>query len=430
MTQTIEGRETGDAWARAVIFLLTLILTSSELHLVTYRYLHWVATGVAAILLVPYACREFILSSSAMREPAAGKLRKIVPACIPALLFLLAIYIPSIYGADPVPMAAGLGKLAVILLIGLPILAARERLVLAMFYGMLTAVWINAILLLGGILIGGPLTGMMAPGRWGTVLSYPGALWRIAITAWMYAAYLMFQRFSVKLLGLFLASTLLVYLDGARTSMMMLGLGVLCLVVILGVEAGHLCLTFIAVQIVAVILFAGSTILGVGPSLQQGALARMTGTLSSVANLGMDGLGQADTSRTDMLHDVVHAIEAHPVWGTGILSTRTETPTGPTVVHITYLQVWADLGLLGFLAYPWLVWGWLPWLPLALRRIRAMSDDRDRALYYNAVFLLFVFGLAGFFHPLTTEWAQWIPFLVPYALVWHLVRLQQRIPNV
>jgi O-antigen ligase len=109
------------------------------------------------------------------------------------------------------------------------------------------------------------------------------------------------------------------------------------------------------------------------------------------------------------------------VMGTGFLSTRTETPAGPMVVHNTYLQVWADLGLLGVVSYVWLVFGWMAWLPKALRRIRALSDDQQRAIYYNAIFLLFVFDLTGFLHPLSTEWAQWIPFLVPYSLLWHLV---------
>lgn len=425
MTRALEaGRKSGDAWARAVVFVLTLVLTSSELHLVTYRYLHWVAAGLAAILLIPYGCRESLLSARTTEEPRAGRLRKIVPVCIPAMLFLAAICIPAIYGADPVPTLAGLVKLAAILLIGLPVLAARARLVLSAFHGLICAIWINVVLLLGGMLVGGPLTGMMAPGRWGTILSYPGALWRLAISAWMFAAYLTIRRFSVKHLGLLLASTLLVYLDGARTSMMMLGLGVAYLLVILGMETRRLWMAVIACQVVVVALVASSTMLGSTQLPQEGPLARLSGTVGSVATLGMDGLGEADTSRAAMLQDAIRAIQEHPVWGTGIVSTKTETPTGPMVVHITYLQVWADLGLIGLVAYLWLVWGWLPWLPLSLRRIRALSDDSERALYYNAIFLLFVFGLAGFFHPLSTEWAQWIPFLVPYALIWQLVRFR------
>jgi len=90
--------------------------------------------------------------------------------------------------------------------------------------------------------------------------------------------------------------------------------------------------------------------------------------------------------------------------------------------------VWADLGLLGLVAYVWLVWGWLWWAPRVLERIRCSADPEWRAIHYNALFLLLFYALAAFFHPLSTEWSEWVIFIIPYALVWNLAR-PDRIPS-
>jgi O-antigen ligase len=123
-----------------------------------------------------------------------------------------------------------------------------------------------------------------------------------------------------------------------------------------------------------------------------------------------------------MLQDVTNAIEAHPILGTGIETTVTETIAGPMGTHMTYLQVWADLGFLGFVSYIWLVWGWVPWVPRVLRRVQALSDPVQRAIYYNALYVLLFFACAGFFNPLSTEWSEWVLFIVAYALVWQMAR--------
>ncbi len=110
------------------------------------------------------------------------------------------------------------------------------------------------------------------------------------------------------------------------------------------------------------------------------------------------------------------------ILGTGIGTTVTETKVGPMGTHMTYLQVWADLGIAGFLSYIWLVWGWLPWVPRVLRRVRALRDPVERAIYYNALYVLLFFAAAGFFNPLSSEWSEWVLFVVAYALVWRMAR--------
>jgi O-antigen ligase len=280
------------------------------------------------------------------------------------------------------------------------------------------------ILLLGGFL-GWSSADMMAPDRWGTLLNYPGSLWRVAITVWVFAAYLLVRRRSLASVGLLAASSVLVYADGARTGILILLAGAVYLVFVIAAEADRLrralivCGAGIALLALAV-TFSG--IVSAEPdSKPEGVLERVAQLSGSVEEGRYEGLETADVIRYQMLQDVVAAIRNHPLLGTGIETTMTETFVGPMPVHMMYLQVWADLGIVGLVAYVWLLWGWIASMPAAMRAIRLLSDPSERAVYYNALFLLLMYGLIGFFHPLSTEWSEWIVFVVPYALVCELM---------
>jgi O-antigen ligase len=128
-----------------------------------------------------------------------------------------------------------------------------------------------------------------------------------------------------------------------------------------------------------------------------------------------------------MLQTAINAIDDHPLLGTGINTTTTDTSIGPMVVHNTYLQVWADLGMIGLLSYLWIVSGWIFWFPRVLSKIRTLTNIKEQALYYNAIFILCFFAISGLFHPLSTEWSEWIVYIVPYALFWEILRSKQNV---
>jgi O-antigen ligase len=119
---------------------------------------------------------------------------------------------------------------------------------------------------------------------------------------------------------------------------------------------------------------------------------------------------------------VTQAIRNHPFFGSGVGSTVSIGLAGPQDIHMTYLQIWANQGIWGILSYMWLTLGWLLWIPDVVRRIRQVGDDRARALYYNAVVRLFVFCIGACTFPFAYEWSDWIPFIVPYALLWYLLQ--------
>ncbi|GEM84439.1 hypothetical protein MHY01S_26050 [Meiothermus hypogaeus NBRC 106114] len=125
---------------------------------------------------------------------------------------------------------------------------------------------------------------------------------------------------------------------------------------------------------------------------------------------------EADHTRYEMLQAAQAQIRQNPLWGIGIGNTRVDTNEGLMVVHNAYLQVWADLGIMGLIAYVGLVLGWLIWLPSFFRCVHWRVDPIERGLYYNAVFMLFFYAFSGLFHPISTEWSEWISFILPYAL--------------
>src|SRR5207302_4839890 len=100
-------------------------------------------------------------------------------------------------------------KIAVILIGGLSVFTSRCDLPRAAFHGFVIAVCLNAALLLGGLLGYGSAE-IMAVDRWGTVLNYPGSLWRVGITVWVFAAYLLAVRRSLGSLALLLARNFVV----------------------------------------------------------------------------------------------------------------------------------------------------------------------------------------------------------------------------
>jgi O-antigen ligase len=410
MTQSRSRAVSQETWVGHVILAWVVTVLAADLKVSVDAHIHWAITAFAALLILPYLNR------------VGWKVK--FPARTPAWILIIAVCVPVLYGASVMHSLIEAAKIAAILLLALSIFVARSRLTHWAFRGFVVAVFLNLILLVGGFLGFGSAE-IMALDRWGTILNYPGSLWRAAITVWVFAAYLSIKQRSFVSLALMTASSVLVYADGARTGILILLAGALFLVFVLSAEAGRLrrALMVSGVGIGLVVLaVAFSGIVSAEPDNKpEGVLERVAQLSASVEEGGYEGLQTADVIRFQMLQDVVAAIRSHPLLGTGIETTTTETYVGPMAVHMTYLQVWADLGALGLIAYVWLVWGWIGSMPSALRTIRSFSDPARRAIYYNALFLLLVYALIGFFHPLSTEWSEWIMFVVPYALVYEVI---------
>jgi O-antigen ligase len=118
-----------------------------------------------------------------------------------------------------------------------------------------------------------------------------------------------------------------------------------------------------------------------------------------------------------MWRDAVDQIKSSPVIGTGMGSTQSATSGMITqaagipamTVHMSYLQVWADAGILAAASYFMLVVGTLI---LHINRLRRVCPPETWVVIASGVFLLSAIALAGVFHPLSTELSEWVAFIV------------------
>lgn len=407
-----------EMWPGRIAAAWATVMLAVELK-VSLPYVHWIASGMAFLFTLDYL-RSFYRSAK-------------YPARVPAWILVLAVCIPVIYGAEFLYSFAEAAKLAIILVGGISVFVARPYLAHCAFRGFLIAASLNLVLLLGGF-FGLGWAEEMGLNRWGTILCWPGSLSRVASSVWVYSAYLVVKRRSPTSLGLLIGSSLLVYFDGSRTALVLLLVGALYIALVLAAEAGQLRRAIFAGAMgigILVIAIGNSGVLSQPTSASEtGAVGRVGEAVSSFELAGVEGLGATDLVRYQMLLDVIEKIGAHPLFGTGVETTFSETILGPMSTHMTYLQVWGDLGILGVVAYVWLTWAWVRWVPRVLRRIRSSSDPQWRAIHYNALYLLLFFALAALFHPLSTEWSEWVIFIVPYALICDLARPDRTPPLI
>src|SRR5712692_8148561 len=137
MTDPTTSRHSGDIWVGWVALGWTVVLLAADLK-VTIPYIHWAVSALAVVFIMPYLLR------------ARWGIR--IPARTPAWLFVVAVCVPTLYGARVVYSFAEAVKLAVILLAATAVFVSRAKLAHCAFRGFVVAVYLNLFLLIGGFL--------------------------------------------------------------------------------------------------------------------------------------------------------------------------------------------------------------------------------------------------------------------------------------
>jgi len=402
-------------WVGGVVFVwTTLVVARGLLGGVNPRF-HWLVSAVAVIFIAPFLLR--------------ARCATFAPGLLPAWLLAVSVLLSSVGSPDPLYGLAEAGKLGIMLVVTLTLFVTHSRYAHYAFRAFVFSAYLNVVLLLAGFLGVATLSREMMLRRWGTLLDYPGSLWRVGILSVGWSAYLLLARDKpVQRLTLLAASLALIYFDGSRTGFLLLCLVAVPFLLVVRVVEGRSLVSRLATVGAAFVLTL-ALVAGWNWAASQHSASQASGSLGRIAQLasslkleGATGLAAADPVRVRMLQTGLAALREAGVVGSGIETTRAGTEEGLFVLHMTYFQVLGDLGLLGLVAYLWLTLGWLLWLPRAWANIRGMVSAPRRGLYYNAILLLFLFALAALFHPLSTEWSEWITFVIPYALFWEAVR--------
>lgn len=407
----------------ALIFIWVLFLVSADLKIVISSHIHWYVTA----LILPFITIDCLYS------------RKIK---IDLFFILASIFLLSIYFSIPwsLYLLNNLGtyiKLSLIfisyLLIGNNVAYLR-----AAFAAFIFAAVLNVILFLLGFLFDiSYLSGFAGSGiRWMTLLNMPGSLANLGISVFVYSLYCFIgsKKISLKTLALFLSCLLLIIFDGSRTVFLAMLLGVFyCSVLIFNDHS--LWKGFSKKVIVGVMIIA----LGVAcfsffaPSRVKNKLVfRSNNVLEFIKNeKTISGLKKSDNMRYLLIKEAIRSISKSPLIGKGIYSTGIyfrddsnidENKPDIMNVHMAYLGVWGDFGILAFISFTFLAFFWLVNIKRVFCNIRNIEDVRLKALGYNAIFLLFFFAFRSLFHPLSNEWSEWILVLIPAGIYWQFAR--------
>ncbi|WP_119342087.1 O-antigen ligase family protein [Meiothermus hypogaeus] len=389
------------------IGIWVFLLLAADIKVSIHPQIHWGATLSVLIFALPLFLR--------LKYSLAAPLKLF--ALFMAVLLVVTILLVSLTSENP---SYGLGqsaKLSIILLGAFPLLLGNSRLVKIGIATIPVAVFSNLILLILG-LTASPVFAQLMTGdnRWGTFFNYPGSLWRVGILVVVLAMYALLHKCRSAYFALLLAAALvLIYFDSSRTGALLLFLAFVFLAFIILWERRQSLLAGVIsiMTILAILGLLGFIFYNNQELVRQILPQRVVQTFEAIF---IGNYEEADHTRYEMLQAAQAQIRQNPLWGIGIGNTRVDTNEGLMVVHNAYLQVWADLGIMGLIAYVGLVLGWLIWLPSFFRCVHWRVDPIERGLYYNAVFMLFFYAFSGLFHPISTEWSEWISFILPYAL--------------
>lgn len=288
---------------------------------------------------------------------------------------------------------------------------------------------------------------ILGDGRMGWIASWPGVIWKIGAFVWPFAVWRCLKRPSTLNFLLAFGAVLTMALDGSRTSMLWLILVWISLAVIaIFAKAqtkpirSHLslllvtALSFSLIQPVLLGWVSGHYDKLITQLMEKkveqvssepGDLSRADAnlsltieeTLAAPKEATADRLVKGDNSiRLQMLHTGwQQTVDKFP-WGGGFGSTRVDDFGANSVIHMTYLQLLADEGVLSFVGYLLFILCPLYYgLRFVTEKRELFAERFEQMLCPLSVLALFLF--MGCFHPLSNELTEWAIVLTAISVV-------------
>ena len=269
---------------------------------------------------------------------------------------------------------------------------------------------------------------ILPPHRFGWNWAPPGVFWKAGIYLLPLACWWVLNRKCTRLSrwAILVLSCLIVGLDGSRTG------SLLALIIWLassGLFAWRILSLKAAVKrSVPLGLVMMITLGGINPSninplgFVNEYMVEVFGAIWDFSASGDSESGGAgrelggDSIRLAMIKDSWEGVVNNFPIGGGFGSTTTQTSsmTEPMVVHMTYFQLLADLGLLGLLSYLAIFILPLAMLWKRLSRTEDVWGEIDRSILPLGVLCVYLFS--GLFHPISNEISEWLVVLVAMAL--------------
>ncbi|MGP2760563.1 hypothetical protein ACTVPB_01840 [Serratia marcescens] len=282
---------------------------------------------------------------------------------------------------------------------------------------------------------------ILGDGRMGWLASWPGVIWKIGAFVWPFAVWRCLKKANFINVLLAFGAVLVMALDGSRTSMLWLALvwGALAMIAFFArVQTqpvrGHFSLivvTLLSFSLIQPVLLGWVS--GDYDKLLVQLMEKQTSDHPDTANLSIshtleetlaapkettaDRLVKGDNSiRLQMLHTGwQQTVDKFP-WGGGFGSTRVDDFGTDSVIHMTYLQLLADEGVLSFIGYLLFILTPLYYgLKFVFEKRELFVERFESMLSPLSVLALFLF--MGCFHPLSNELTEWAIVLTAISIV-------------
>ncbi|GCD81087.1 hypothetical protein PTHTG4_01490 [Parageobacillus thermoglucosidasius] len=398
-------------FVKIVFFLWGIIIISADLKVTIYPYIHWIAFF---IMIFPIIVCKLLTKKIVLNIPYY---------CI-ACFFLITIICNGWVSSNPETMIQYV-KLFFIFLTTLFFLG-EYRYSLYVWQGFVFAVILNFVLLFLGVYFNFNTAYLLtSDGRWGTLLNYPGSLVKVGLVSLLFfsfTAILLKGWNKIIAITFIIMSIFIITYDGSRTGLLLCGVLFLILSISLLFEKKYIRYFQIKLFFTLNIISLGTIILI--PKILQFSTSRLGKLFTNLNAKGfIDGLRASDPTRFEMLIAAVENIKRHPIIGNGVFETTYLVDGKPMVVHNTYLQIWGDFGVLSTISYIALTFFWLFLIPKRTRLVVKQENIKYKALYYNSIFLLIYFNINGLFHPISTEFSEWILFIIPFSIVYNIKKI-------
>ncbi len=277
---------------------------------------------------------------------------------------------------------------------------------------------------------------VFVPNRYGWSWAPPGVFWKAGIYLLPLASWwIMSARYSATFRwGWLLVCCVIVGLDGSRTASL---LALIIWAAVFGLGLGRfgfkrpLLRRGFLLAVVMVVSIGGINPSSLNPAYHvygyidaffygESGLAvqeQSAGTLPSGNERPIGRELAADSIRYAMLMDSLKAVVDHFPLGGGLGSTTTQTESmpEPMVVHMTYLQLLADVGVLGLLGYLGIFLVPLFYAMWSIRRAKDRWACFDRQVLPLGIIGIYLFS--GLLHPVSTEISEWLIVLIGLSML-------------
>jgi len=379
----------------------------------TGGHLNWVI--LCAVLAAALSFAAIDRGPSAM----AQTLRELRPQYAPLLLawtlFVTGFVVAGLLHAGSAMLP--LLKYGAILVVLLALLALDVRakhvqraLILALILGVLP-VLVLALLRVTPLLV------ILGDGRMGWAAIWPGVLWKVGAFIWPLAVWQCMHNRGPSSYLLALGSALAMALDGSRTSMLWLALAWLSVLFLarwvklpnstLKAQVPLLCMVVVTYSLLQPLIL-GWTLGADGGRVVFPGQAEWSVLIPSleVESTSRRLITGDNHTRLDMLRAGLSNVASSFPIGCGFGCSVAEEGQLAVVVHMTYLQVLADGGLLALAGYVLILAYPLYRAVIFLMERSHLVPSRVDVLFVPvSVLVLYLFG--GLFHPLSNELTEW-----------------------